>query len=267
MDIDRANMKTTREFWDSNPCGVHTDFEAQKNQRYAMEPWLPGQLERLASGHRSILEVGCGQGVDSIVICRSMQAGGTYVGIDYSGASIGVASANATRFEADLPVVPSYRVGDAENLPFGDATFDAVYSMGVIHHTADPAKAVSEVHRVLKDGGKAYILLYRRPSLKVGAAKGLRVVQQGVDSLLGTERSIYKALRKRGSHSRLFGTMFLECFGVPYMYWYNRSEIERLFAGFSSVSLKIFGPNFGRLSGGGEGETRFGYFWWVEATR
>lgn len=262
-----AEMASTRAFWDANPCGMHDTFGRQTTQRYAMEPWLPKQLQRIATMHRTILEVGCGQGVDSILLCSAMAPGGHYVGIDYSAMSVEIAVVNAASQSGKLSVAPTYKVGNAEALDAADASFEAVYSMGVIHHTANPRQAIAEVHRVLRSGGKAYICLYRRPSLKVGVAKGLRAIQRTVDILLGTERCIYAFLRRQGSHSKYFGTMFLECFGVPFMEWYSRGEILDLFKAFSHVELMNYGPNIGRVFAGGEEETPFGYFWFVEATK
>jgi ubiquinone/menaquinone biosynthesis C-methylase UbiE len=54
--------------------------------------------------------------------------------------------------------------GNAERLPFADATFDVVYSHGVLHHTVDTQRAIDEVWRVLKPGGSAVIMLYHRHS-------------------------------------------------------------------------------------------------------
>ena len=76
-------LHSTREFWDANPCGIHADYEATRRQRYLMESWLPSLLRRIAGTNGAILEVGCGQGVDSIEVCRAMR-GGSYNGIDYS---------------------------------------------------------------------------------------------------------------------------------------------------------------------------------------
>ena len=53
---------------------------------------------------------------------------------------------------------------DAENLPFGDDHFDIVYSNGVLHHTNDTERAIAEVRRVLKPGGRAVIMLYCKSS-------------------------------------------------------------------------------------------------------
>jgi SAM-dependent methyltransferase len=216
--------------------------------------------------HGSVLEIGCGQGIDSIMLCGLMKPGSRYVGIDYSPASIESAKTNAAS-QSSLPVSPSYRVGNAEALDFTDGSFEAVYSMGVIHHTADPAKAIADARRVLRDGGTAYISLYRRPSLKVGAAKMLRGVQSGLDALTGSERCLYKMLRHAGSSSQTFGTMWLECFGVPYMEWYGRREIDGLFGAFSSVKIDAYGKNLGSMAPGGNAPTPFGYLWFVEATK
>ena len=55
--------------------------------------------------------------------------------------------------------------GDAETLPFEDATFDLVYSNGVIHHTPNTKAVVAEIGRVLKPGGKLIVMVYSEQSL------------------------------------------------------------------------------------------------------
>lgn len=61
--------------------------------------------------------------------------------------------------------------------------------------------------------------------------------------------------------------MFHECFGVPYMKWYDRCEIEALFSGYSSLDISAIGPNLGRLAWDGTGPHAIGYFWLVQATK
>jgi SAM-dependent methyltransferase len=48
-------------------------------------------------------------------------------------------------------------VGDVRDLPFRDASFDAIYSMGTIEHFAETERAVEEMARVLKPGGRAIV--------------------------------------------------------------------------------------------------------------
>jgi len=48
-------------------------------------------------------------------------------------------------------------IGDVRHLPFDDASFDAVYSMGTIEHFDETERAVAEIARVLKPGGRAIV--------------------------------------------------------------------------------------------------------------
>ena len=54
--------------------------------------------------------------------------------------------------------------GDAEKLPFRENYFDIIYSNGVLHHTPNTKEAISEIHRLLKPGGRAVIMLYCKDS-------------------------------------------------------------------------------------------------------
>lgn len=55
-------------------------------------------------------------------------------------------------------------MGNAEELPFKGETFDCACSMGVLHHTPSPSKAVEEIFRVLKPGGRLVVMCYHRNS-------------------------------------------------------------------------------------------------------
>ena len=69
------------------------------------------------------------------------------------------------RFElAGLPA--RFDVIDGEHLPYPDATFDIVCSMGVLHHISNPTPLVDEIYRVLKPGGQLIVMLYHRYSWK-----------------------------------------------------------------------------------------------------
>ena len=141
------------DFWSGNPCDGQADLAARQHFRYRKEPWLPPVLDTIAARHSKLLEVGCGQGTDALQICRTLKPGSTYLGIDYSSGSI--ASARSAIHEAGpLSVMPAFEQGDACSLPFGDGSFDAVYSMGVLHHIDDTDKAIAEVFRVLRPAAR-----------------------------------------------------------------------------------------------------------------
>jgi len=101
----------------------------------------------------SILEIGCGNGVDSIAFGKKTKA--KVVGIDISSDAIKVANESN-----DLKNV-KFMVGDAEKLDFEDEQFDLVYSMAVLHST-NLKKSISEVSRVLKPGGQSLLFLYQK---------------------------------------------------------------------------------------------------------
>jgi len=60
--------------------------------------------------------------------------------------------------------------GDAENLPYADETFDAVWSSGSIEYWPSPVEALAEARRVTKPGGRVLVVGPRRPSNRALAA-------------------------------------------------------------------------------------------------
>ncbi len=255
MDI----LNTTRQFWDANPCGIHAEYELQRNYKYTAEPWLIPVLTRIGKEHsgQKLLEIGCGQGIDATVLPNSID----YVGIDYSPESVAVAQKNAALLGLSL----RYEVGNAEQLHFPDDSFDVVYSCGVIHHTADVHRAIAEVRRVLKSGGTAWIALYATSAPKVFIALGLRKIQSFVDFVLGTDRAFYQFIKRYGSYLGPFGTMFHECFGVPYLKAYTKKQIEELFVDFSNVKIERYGSNLKLVASPNENPR--GYIWQVIAKK
>src|SRR5262249_16996253 len=54
---------------------------------------------------------------------------------------------------------------DCENLPFPDASFDTVWSWGVIHHSSETERCLNEITRVLRPGGRVMLMVYYKPSI------------------------------------------------------------------------------------------------------
>ena len=157
-----------QEFWDARPCGTAdivqaragtTDgFRALDHRRYTLEPCIDAFAAFGRQAGRRVLEIGCGAGAD---LMRFAQAGARATGVDLSPASVDLTRRRLEAFGLSADV----RVADAEGLPFADASFDLVYSWGVLHHTPETARAVAEVFRVLVEGGSARIMLYHRRSI------------------------------------------------------------------------------------------------------
>ena len=141
------------------PLGTAEYFQGFDRLREAMEP---AELrERVygfqASGGKRVLDVGAGNG---FVMSRYARAGAGAFGIELTERGVSLCR---RRFEVE-GVRAFVTRGDAENLPFPEASFDAVTSMGVLHHVPDPGRAIDEIHRVLKPGGRLTLMLYHRNS-------------------------------------------------------------------------------------------------------
>ena len=91
----------------------------------------------------SILDVGCGPGY---VSAAAAERGAKPIGLDFSAEMIAIAKKMFPRIE--------FRRGDAQNLPFANASFDRVVANFALLHLADPERACAEAARVLKPGGR-----------------------------------------------------------------------------------------------------------------
>lgn len=102
----------------------------------------------------SVLDIGCGAGVDTIFAAMMTGPGGKVVGIDQVSEMLERATENLSL--TDFKNV-TLKEGSAENLPFSDQEFDVVISNGVFNLVSDKAKGLSEVYRVLKPEGRLMI--------------------------------------------------------------------------------------------------------------
>jgi ubiquinone/menaquinone biosynthesis C-methylase UbiE len=123
------------------------ETRAQLLDRARREPGVVfGPLE-LGPGLR-VLDVGCGTG-DYLRMMAPFVDPGPAVGIDLSATLIARAQQRSAGDGTNL----SFRVGDAYDLPFPDASFDRVVASQVLLHLADPWRAVAEMRRVLARAG------------------------------------------------------------------------------------------------------------------
>jgi ubiquinone/menaquinone biosynthesis C-methylase UbiE len=100
-----------------------------------------------------ILDVGCGVGGPACFIAR--QTGSRVTGVSNSPA--GLEEANRFVRTQGVDSLVTFRFGEFQQLPFNDASFDAVWSCEAIHNLVDKTASVREMARVLKPGGTAVI--------------------------------------------------------------------------------------------------------------
>lgn len=105
-------------------------------------------------GQGDLLDIGCGWGRWTIAAAR---AGFQAVGIDPEAEFV----AAAERVAAQLGVGPRFVVGESASLPFGDASFDVVFSFSVLQHltASNNERTFEEIRRVLRPGGLAMVQL------------------------------------------------------------------------------------------------------------
>jgi ubiquinone/menaquinone biosynthesis C-methylase UbiE len=110
-------------------------------------------LEMLAIGPgERVLDAGCGSGVVTRDLARRVSPGGRVVGLDPSPAFLRMARELAR--EEGIEDAIEFREGDVRALPFADAGFDAVLAVTVLSHVEGGARAVPELARVVRPGGR-----------------------------------------------------------------------------------------------------------------
>jgi len=264
-------LREVRTFWNTEACGTHfiqrfTDerdfFSKYREFRYRVEWHIPAFASFPRARGKRVLEIGCGNGADGVLFASH---GAHYTGVDLTPQAV---AATRRHFAAE-GLNGQFRLENAERLSFADDSFDIVYSYGVLHHTPAPDRAVREVHRVLKQGGVALIMLYHRYSFNY-YARILGYMRVRVLLKILSRLGRWKADRNRSVRGQPIGVRgnaseklweihydnFLkegwgylkarnfvphctdgpEC---PYAYTYSRRDAPALFAPFRSVDMKV----------------------------
>lgn len=143
----RLQRRVQRYGWDRAVVAYEQGWRAQ------LEPAQSLMLEMvdLQPGER-VLDVACGTGLISFRAAEAVGETGAVVGTDISGQMVETARRVAAEHDVDNS---SFERADAEELPFADHSFDAaVCGLGLMY-VPDPVKALSEMRRVLRPGGRA----------------------------------------------------------------------------------------------------------------
>ena len=140
----------------------------------------------------TILDVAAGTGDLAVLLART-NPGATVTGIDLSPEMLAVPRRKAARKKAANIV--ALAEGDAENLPFADDSFDVVTVGFGVRNFEHPERGMKEICRVLKPGGKVYVLEFAMPRNRVFGAFYLFYFRKLLPFIGGTVSGEKKAYR------------------------------------------------------------------------
>ena len=150
-----------------NPETTHDDVYGRTFALYDreqllafMQPFIDrfvaNQLDaRAVFSGKHCLDAGSGGGRGTLFLLKN---GASHVtSFDFSARNVETTGRNAAQFGFSNV---SVQQGTLEKLPFADGSFDVVWCNGVLQHAADPDRCLTEITRVLKPGGRAWIYVY-----------------------------------------------------------------------------------------------------------
>ena len=232
LPAQHAVDERNRAFWDEL-CGSGlarsldiTEITAGSLARFdaaylGYYPYLVRYLDALPVEGRDVLEIGLGFGTVGQVLAAR---GERYRGVDIAAGP--VAMMNDRLRWLGRPSGEDAVEASALDLPWQADSFDVVVSIGCLHHTGDLPRSVAEVHRVLRPGGTAFVMLYNAHSFR---------------QLVLVRREQRRAARASGSGDATVRAMYdVNSAGeaAPHTDFVSRREARRLFGAFSEVSVQ-----------------------------
>jgi len=235
--------------WNTNPCGGVGDhlaglevgsrayFDEIRRSRYEdSDPWMPRVIDFGCARGKRLLEIGHGIGTDLLTFA---EYGAEVYGIDITEEHHRLATRNFD-VHGQRAVL---KLCDSAAIDFPANYFDVVYSHGVLHHTPDTVRCISEAYRVLKPDGLLILSLYYRYSAFHLFSK---LLYQGV----------LKGDLRRLGYRGLMATIEYGADGItvkPLVKTYGRHQLRDILADFSQVRFAVAHftrehiPRIGRL--------------------
>lgn len=115
----------------------------------------------------TILDYGCGPG-DDLTGYALHSGAARVIGLDISPTALGLAARRLALHGIDSSRARLGQVRDGDpRIPLDDASVDFVNCNGVLHHTSSPESLLAELHRVLRPGGRGFVMVYNGDSVWV----------------------------------------------------------------------------------------------------
>jgi ubiquinone/menaquinone biosynthesis C-methylase UbiE len=218
--------KTIKEYWEkSTPMSFgpeQWDYEKKRKFRYDLQDYMHDSFRFQDWRGKQVMEIGCGSGIDSMEFARN---GAIVTATDITD--------NAVALTRNLAKEAGYKVSvvqtPALELPFPDASFDCVYSYGVLHHIPNVEPKINEISRVLKKDGTLLAMLYNKNSLLYAYSV---IFRHGIQEKLLTEQHF--------TESDLVSRYSERNEGCPYTKAYTKEEAKEFFSTwFKDVDVTV----------------------------
>ena len=118
-------------------------------------------VERQAPGE--VLDLATGSGDVAFALSRGLRADTRIVGMDFCQPMLDEAEFKKATLPVGQQAMLTFRPGDGLDLPLPDACFDAVTISFGLRNMADRHRSLREMHRVLRPGGRLYVLEFSQP--------------------------------------------------------------------------------------------------------
>ena len=206
-----TSIDTIKKYWNDRPCNVkHSKeeigtkkyFDEVEKKKLTVEPHIKTFSNFDEWNGKKVLEIGCGLATAGINFASH---GADYTGVELSDESLKLAK---KRFDV-YQMQGKFFSGNAEHLStfVPIKTYDLIYSFGVIHHSPNPEKIISEIKKYMNENSILKIMLYAKNSWKN------YMIEAGLDQPEAQ-------------------------YGCPIVHTYTKSDIVDLLEGYDIISIE-----------------------------
>ncbi|MCH7517559.1 MAG: class I SAM-dependent methyltransferase [Candidatus Dadabacteria bacterium] len=232
-----SQIELIRDYWNKNPfeyelsksspgtIDYFLDVESHYNQKLG---YLNKIIDYNSLNGKKILEIGCGTGS---ALVHFAKAGAIVSGVDISDFAIQMSRKNLELHNLNAEVFQK----NGETLNYKDDSFDLVVAIQTLSYTPNPDKMIQEIHRVLKKGGEAYLIVHNynswlnilykvfnnKPPREEAPAFNQYSIKQFEELLncfsdieITTDRFPYKTDRNNNVLTILYNTLFVPAFNL-----------------------------------------------------
>lgn len=222
-----VSINKVQDFWDKRPCNIRHSrtiigskkyFNEVEERKYFVESHILDFADFKSWKNKSVLEIGCGIGTDTINFAR---AGVFVTAVELSEKSLEIAKRRAKVFGLENRI--KFYLANAEELSkvIPVRVYDLVYSFGVIHHSPQPEKIINEIKKYCNENTVIKIMVYNRYSWKVFWI------------LLKYAKGAFWKLDQLIAENSEAAT------SSPVTYVYSKNEAKRLLRGFKIIDIKV----------------------------